>query len=101
MFTQQKQVKASHILFMTAQDASPEEIEKIEEKAASVLERAKKGEDFAALATEFSDDTSKSKGGDLGYFSQGRMVKEFEDAAFALEPGQISDLVKTTMGITS
>jgi peptidyl-prolyl cis-trans isomerase D len=98
MFTQQKQVKASHILFMTAQDASPEEIEKIEEKAASVLERAKKGEDFAALATEFSDDTSKSKGGDLGYFSQGRMVKEFEDAAFALEPGQISDLVKTDYG---
>ncbi|MDM7919636.1 MAG: SurA N-terminal domain-containing protein, partial [Methanosarcina sp.] len=98
MFTQQKQVKASHILFKTAPEATPEEIKNIEEKAASVLERAKKGEDFAALATEFSEDSSKSKGGDLGYFTQGRMPKEFEDAAFKLEPGQISDLVKTTYG---
>ncbi|MBN1906552.1 MAG: SurA N-terminal domain-containing protein [Deltaproteobacteria bacterium] len=98
MFTQEKQVKASHILFKTAPEATDEEVKKIEEKAASVLERAKKGEDFAALATEFSEDTTKSKGGDLGYFTQGRMVKEFEDAAFALEPGQISELVKTDYG---
>lgn len=98
MFTQEEQVKASHILFKTAEGASPEEVKKIEEKAASVLERAKKGEDFAALATEFSDDSSKSKGGDLGYFTKGRMVKEFEDAAFNLKPGEISDLVKSTYG---
>ncbi len=98
MFTQQKQVKARHILFKTAPGATDEEVKKIEEKATSVLERAKKGEDFAALATEFSEDSSKTKGGDLGYFTQGKMVKEFENAAFALEPGQISDLVKTTYG---
>ncbi len=98
MFTQEEQVKASHILFKSAQDASPEEVKKIEEKAASVLERAKKGEDFAALATEFSDDSSKSKGGDLGYFTKGRMVKEFEDIAFSLKPGEISNLVKTDYG---
>ncbi len=98
MFTQQKQVKASHILFKTAPEATGEEVKKIEEKATSVLERAKKGEDFAALATEFSEDSSKSKGGDLGYFTEGKMVKEFEDAAFKLEPGQISELVKTNYG---
>jgi peptidyl-prolyl cis-trans isomerase D len=98
MFTQEKQVKASHILFKIPPGATPEEVKKIEEKATSVLERAKKGEDFAALATEFSEDTSKSKGGDLGYFTQGKMVKEFEDAAFSLEPGQISGLVKTNYG---
>jgi peptidyl-prolyl cis-trans isomerase D len=98
MFTQEEQVKASHILFKIAQDASPEEVKKTEEKAASVLERAKKGEDFAALAKEFSDDSSKSKGGDLGYFTKGRMVKEFEAAAFSLKPGEISNLVKTDYG---
>ena len=97
-FTQENQVKARHILFKVAPDASPEDQDKIKEKAESVLERAKKGEDFSELAKEFSDDPSKSKGGDLGYFTKGRMVKEFEDAAFSLKKDEISDLVKTTYG---
>jgi len=72
---------------------------KAREKAEQVLQRVKAGEDFAKLATEFSADPgSKEKGGDLGWFGKGRMMQAFEAAAFALQPGQISDLVETPYG---
>lgn len=80
-------LNASHILVAT------------EEEGNSILEKLKNGEDFATLATlESLDSVSAAKGGELGYFSKGQMIAEFEDAAFDLEEGETSKLVKTVVG---
>jgi parvulin-like peptidyl-prolyl isomerase len=60
--------------------------------------RITKGESFANLAKQYSIDSSKRRGGDLGFFGRGMMVPEFEKTAFALEKGQVSDIVKTQFG---
>jgi peptidyl-prolyl cis-trans isomerase C len=92
-------VQARHILFRVADNASEEEKQKIFKKAEEILDKIKSGEDFAQLASEFSDDTvTKTNGGDLGVFARGRMVKSFEDAAFALKPGEVSGIVETPFG---
>lgn len=68
-------------------------------KAEDVLKRVRAGEDFGELAKQYSGDPgSKDKGGDLGWFKRGQMVKPFEDAAFSLQPGQVSDVIETDFG---
>ncbi len=71
---------------------------KSESEAKALLERLKKGEKFSAVAKTVSRCPSGRKGGDLGTFTRGKMVKEFENAAFALQKGQISGIVKTQFG---
>jgi peptidyl-prolyl cis-trans isomerase C len=71
---------------------------KTEKEVNNVLERLKKGEKFSAIAKDVSLCPSKKRGGDLGTFGRGQMVKEFEQAAFALDKGQISGIVKTQFG---
>ena len=94
----EKEVHARHILFRVA--AGDEKASKeAEEKIKAVIARLKKGEDFAKVAGEVTEDPSgKANGGDLGYFSKDQMVPEFSEAAFKLENGQISDPVKTQFG---
>lgn len=104
----EEQVHARHILIAikTAgapadQGADSQGLDKPQAraKAEEVLKRVKAGEDFASLAKQYSmDPGSKENGGDLGWFSRGRMVPEFEKAAFALQVGQISDLVESPFG---
>ncbi len=95
-FSTPEQVKASHVLIKVA---DPKDDAAAKKQAEDVLAQAKAGKDFAELAKKYSQDDSNAKnGGDLGFFGRGAMVKEFEDVAFALEPGQISDVVKTQFG---
>ncbi len=69
-----------------------------ESLAKEILEKIKKGESFSKLAEQYSTDGSRRRGGDLGFFPKGMMVKPFEDAAFALQKGEVSGLVKTQFG---
>ncbi len=69
-----------------------------ESVAKEVLEKLNKGEDFSKLAAQYSIDGTRKRGGDLGYFTRGMMVKEFENAAFALEKGQTSGIVRSQFG---
>jgi peptidyl-prolyl cis-trans isomerase D len=91
-------VHAQHILFMTV--GKPDaEVDEIRKKAEDALKQAKKGAKFDELARKYSEDPgTKDKGGDLGWIVQGQTVPEFEKAAFSLQPGSISDLVKTQYG---
>lgn len=79
-------VRASHILVPT------------EDKANWIYKELQNGKDFANLAKDYSDCPSKERGGDLGFFGKGQMVKEFEDAAFSMKEGDVSKPVKTQFG---
>ncbi|HDZ24633.1 MAG TPA: hypothetical protein ENH70_08870 [Desulfobacteraceae bacterium] len=91
-------VCARHILFRLKENATKAEAEKIRKKAEAVLKMARSGKDFANLAKKYSEGPTGKNGGDLGCFSRGKMVKPFEEAAFKLKKGEISDLVKTRFG---
>jgi peptidyl-prolyl cis-trans isomerase C len=94
----EKEVHARHILFR-APAGDDKASKEAEDKVKAVIVRLKKGEDFAKIASEVTEDPSgKANGGDLGYFTKEQMVPEFSEAAFKLENGQISDPVKTQFG---
>lgn len=94
-----EQRKARHVLVRVDASADDAVKEEARQKAESALARAQAGEDFAAIATELSDDTvSAAQGGDLGWFGRGRMVPEFEEATFATAPGELAPLTETQFG---
>jgi peptidyl-prolyl cis-trans isomerase D len=96
-YVEPAQVKLEYVELK--KEPSQMDYEDIKTFAEDVLQKARQGEDFAELAQTYSDDPgSASKGGDLGFFGKGRMVPEFEQAAFSMKPGEISDLVKTQFG---
>lgn len=97
-FKQEESVRASHILFRLGEKADAATKTRARDRAESVLKQARGGADFAALAKEHSADGSAAQGGDLGYFSRGQMVPPFEQAAFALEPGETSGIVESQFG---
>jgi peptidyl-prolyl cis-trans isomerase D len=98
-FTEPEQVRARHILVKVAADADDKTKAAARKKATDLLAKVKGGADFAALAAKQSDDAgSAASGGDLGLFPRGRMTPEFERAAFALQPGGLSDVIETPFG---
>lgn len=97
--TESEQVRLSHILIGTDENATPEQREEAKKKSEAIRARAVAGEDFAALARENSDDPgSKANGGELPWIGRGDTVPPFEAAAFGLSPGEISEVVETRYG---
>jgi peptidyl-prolyl cis-trans isomerase C len=97
-FQQPEGVRASHILLRVEPGASDTQKQAAKDKASGLLKELQGGADFAALAKQHSQDGSGPNGGDLSFFVRGQMVPPFEQAAFALQPGQVSDVVETEFG---
>lgn len=93
---QPEAVKLSHVLLEIK--ISPGTADSLKSKAERVLKFAREGEDFARLASLYSDDPTSQQGGDLGFFRRGDMIPKFEEAAFSLKPGEISDVIQTEFG---
>lgn len=99
MFETKAKVKAAHILLRVAKGADADTRQKQRELAEELLKKLRQGADFAKLARTYSEDKGTAKnGGELGYFGRGTMIGSFEDAAFKLQPGQLSNVVETPFG---
>jgi peptidyl-prolyl cis-trans isomerase C len=98
LFKKPEEIRASHILIKVDPEADASQKAASYKKMEEIQMKIQQGEDFAALAKEFSEGPSNVRGGDLGFFKRGQMVKPFEDAAFALEPGGVSAIVETRFG---
>ena len=98
LFKQPEQVKASHILIKVEADATDAQKAEARKKINDIQLKIKNGGDFAELAKQYSEGPSNVRGGDLGYFRRGQMVKPFEDTAFAMQPNEVSDVVETRFG---
>jgi peptidyl-prolyl cis-trans isomerase C len=97
-FDQPETVKARHILLRLAPDADDATVKKVRAKMDEIVGKLESGEDFAELAKKYSEGPSSLKGGDLGFFGRGAMIKEFEDVAFSLKPGDKPQVVRTRFG---
>jgi hypothetical protein len=103
MFEEQapgRRVRARHILLRFPEDPTPAQRERLAEQAEEIRQRAVEGEDFSELARRYSEDPGSAvRGGDLGWFEPGAMVPQFEEAAFRLQPGEISEVTETLFGL--
>jgi peptidyl-prolyl cis-trans isomerase C len=98
-FQQQERIRVRQILILAPPNSGPEKEQQAKKKAEEVLAKLKAGADFAELAKQYSEGPEATRGGDLGFFSRGRMVSEFEEAAFSLkEIGDRSQLVRSKFG---
>jgi peptidyl-prolyl cis-trans isomerase C len=97
-FKQPAGIRASHILIKVEPRSDDSQKAAARKKVEEIQKKLQKGADFAALAKEFSQGPSSAKGGDLGFFKRGQMVKPFEEAAFALGQGDVSEIVETRFG---
>ncbi len=95
-----ERIRARHILLLFPDDAGQAQRDSVRDLAHQIRDRAAAGEDFASLAEQYSEDQgSAARGGDLNFFERGTMVPPFEEAAFALEPGEVSDVVESQFGL--
>ena len=97
-FTQPEAIRASGILIKVDPKSDAVKKEEARKKLEDIQKRLQKGEDFAVLAKDFSQDASAAQGGDLGTIPRGRMPKALDDAAFSLKPGEVSNIVETNLG---
>jgi peptidyl-prolyl cis-trans isomerase C len=97
-FKSPERIRASHILVKVEPTASDADKAKARKKIEEIQKKVKKGDDFASLAKEQSECPSSAKGGDLDFFQRGQMVGPFQDAAFAMKVGDVSDIVETQFG---
>jgi peptidyl-prolyl cis-trans isomerase C len=98
-FKSPEEIKTSHIMIkLDPKKASNAKKKNAKKRLERVKGRLEKGEDFGVLAKEISEGPSSKTGGDLGFISRGQMVKPFEDAAFALKTGEVSDIIETQFG---
>jgi peptidyl-prolyl cis-trans isomerase C len=97
-FRHPEMVRISHILFIVPDGASADRDSQIKQRAAGILARIKKGEDFAKLAKDNSMDASSSQGGDIGYFAKEDVANQFGEAIFLLAVGRLSEVTRTNAG---
>ena len=98
-FTEPAEVKVQQIFFVIPQLATEEQVASIRKEALSILERARRGEDFAELAGKYSQAPEAREGGVLGFFKHKELRPELEEAAFKLQPGEVSGLIKSPEGL--
>ncbi len=97
-FTDPEAIRVSQILIKVDPKSDAAKKEEARKKLEDIQKRVQKGEDFATLAKDFSQDASAAQGGDLGFIPRGRMPRAFDDAAFSLKPSEVSNVVETEVG---